>query len=530
MQVADLLRERLQSETNPDGLKAAGERIQAADLICLFYRERGFVPAWSDARGLLPQVRDLLAAIERAELEGLQPQDYHLKTLRRLLRFMQRGRPVSDYSWQPRLAALDMLLSDAFLVYASHLAAGKVNAETGRPQWPALPAEVDCLQVLRNALIRNRIGESLKELAPRHALYTGLQQTLEQYRRIGRQGGWEKIPSGPTLQKGDQGKRVRALRLRLHLSGDLPAAEPADHRTDLFDESLEQALRCFQQRHGLEVTGQMDPATLAALNVPFEKRSAQIRVNLERWRWLPHDLGERYVHVNVASFDLTVYEHDLPVLRMKVVVGNQAWKTPVFSSEMNQVIINPYWTITPRVFLKETINYIRSDPNYLSLNHMRLLQGWEEDETELNPKDIDWSQVNEKTLNFRLRQDPGPWNILGRLKFNFPNKYQVYLHDTPYQEDFAKTVRMFSHGCIRIEKPLDFAVYLLRDKPGWTRERVLKEIDKNVEEIINLRRPIPVRVIYCTAWREEGGLSHFREDIYECDPLLVKALSASPPN
>jgi murein L,D-transpeptidase YcbB/YkuD len=216
-------------------------------------------------------------------------------------------------------------------------------------------------------------------------------------------------------------------------------------------------------------------------------------------------------------------------MSMKVVAGAEGWQTPDFSSRMTHLVVNPYWTIPVPVLLKEIVNYIQQDPCYLRNNKMVLLRRDGESETEIDPASVDWPKLTEKNLKFRVRQDPGPLNVLGRLKFVFPNKYEIFLHDTPYQEDFAKTARALSHGCIRAERPVELAAYVLRGWPGWDEARILAAIDANAERIIKLAEPIDICFLYCTAWPDDHGVMQFRPDIYERDEKLVQALGQKPP-
>jgi murein L,D-transpeptidase YcbB/YkuD len=250
---------------------------------------------------------------------------------------------------------------------------------------------------------------------------------------------------------------------------------------------------------------------------------------MERWRWIPHDLGNRYVHVNIPDFMLDVFEDGRRIMTMKVVLGNVSWKTPVFAAELTDVIINPSWVAPSKILLKELINYIRADSNYFRNNKMKILQGYGKDEKEVDPDTIDWAEVDKNTLNFRLWQAPGALNIMGRLKFMIATKYDVFLHDTPYKEDFPKPVRGFSHGCIRIEKPVEFAEYLLRDHKYWTKERILAAIDSNIERTVPLKEHVPVRVLYSTAYLDDGGVIQFRDDYYNWDKKLKAAMSENRP-
>lgn len=368
----------------------------------------------------------------------------------------------------------------------------------------------------------------MHSLLPPQPGYTRLRQALARYRDLAANGGWPSVPDGPKLQKGDRSERVPALRQRLIAAGDLDPA--AGDSLDLFDEVVEEALRKFQRRHGLEADGVVGATTFANLNVPVEERLRQVVLNMERWRWLPQDLGQRHILVNIANFELDVFESDQVVLAMRVMVGKDYRRTPVFSDRMNYIVLCPYWHVTPNIAVNDKLPLIRKDAGYLAKQNMKLFRGWGADTKEIDPTTIDWSQITARNFSYRLRQDPGPGNALGRVKFMFPNSFNVYLHDTPSRELFAKTERAFSSGCIRVEKPVDLAEYVLRGDPKWTRASIETAIKKWEEQTVRLPAPIPVHLLYWTAWANEDGSINFRRDIYGRDKLLEEALREKPPS
>lgn len=506
---------------------AGGELILARNLLPLFYQSRAYQPAWIQEGRPAPQIKSLIRALKMADSESLVSMDYHLSKIEEITqeaeRMVKKNRLLPDAA----LAELELLSSDAFLTYATHLRRGKVNFETLAVAWEGFCVDEALVQILESALAADSIEETLGGLPPRHAFYFNLKKALASYWGLAKTDAWEPLPDRLTLKKGDKGKAVKLLCRRLSIFGDL--GEEKKKVKDVFDDSLEAALRRFQGRHGLETSGVLDQPTLAALNVPAEERIRQLELNLERWRWMPHDLGGRFIYINIANFELQAYEKLRKVLTMKVVAGNAAWQTPDFSSQMTHLIVNPYWTIPIPVILKETVNFILQDPCYLSSNKMVILRGWGKEEKEIDPGSIDWAKLNEKNLNFRIRQDPGPLNVLGRLKFVFLNKYDVFLHDTPYQEDFSKTIRAFSHGCVRAEKPVELAAYVLRGKPRWDIRRILAAIEQGVEQTVKLVDPIDVYFLYGTAWQDKDGTVEFRPDVYERDKKLAEALNQKPP-
>ena len=330
-----------------------------------------------------------------------------------------------------------------------------------------------------------------------------------------------------TLEPGARAPEVELLRRHLAARGDLASelAQP-QAEADLFDQPLVAALLHFQQRHGLEPDGRLGKKTVAALNVSAAERVRQIELNLERWRWLPQDLGARYILVNIPDFSLRVVEQGQQVLAMKVIVGKSYRRTPVFSDTMRYLVINPYWEVPPRLAVEDKLPEIRKDVDFLSRNHIRVLRGWGSEEAEVDPKTVDWARLGKGNFPYRLRQDPGPQNALGQVKFMFPNKFDVYLHDTPSRELFRRTERDASSGCIRVEKPVDLADYLLQGVPGWSHERLLSTIASGREMMVPLPAPIQVHLLYWTTWADEQGTVHFRRDLYGRDNSLDAALRA----
>ena len=525
--VAERIRNRIEAGGVVTDLRAGGEPVYASAVLPNFYVRRLYRPAWSDARGLSRLADDLVRALRRADLEGLRAEDYHLAGLEFVLAKVRADNLRDRVSAPDRWAELDLLLTDAFLVYGAHLLAGRVDPETLRPEWLAHPRSADIAAVLEAALASGNIAGALDTLPPPQAGYRRLREALARYREVAAGGGWPKIPAGATLARGDRGAAVAVLRRRLGFEDDLrPAAEPD---ADLFDEALEQALQAFQRRHGLTPDGVVSAATRAELNVTVERRIEQLEVNLERWRWLPKDLGRRHITVNIAAFELQVVEQDSVVLAMRVVVGRLYNRTPVLSDTIRYLVLNPYWHVPRNIAVTEVLPKVRRDPSYLARFKLRVFPSSGMDAGEVDPTTVDWSAITPARFPFRLRQDPGPLNALGRIKFMFLNKYHVYLHDTPARPLFEETQRDFSHGCIRIQQPIDLAVYLLRQDPRWDREALLTALDSAVDRTVPLPQPMPIHLLYWTAWADGEGTIQFRRDIHRRDAPLLTALRARPP-
>ena len=504
--LSSLIKQRIIEWRSPSKINVRGERIYAAVLVESFYKGRTYLPAWSQ-NGLMVQVEPLIRAVEDAYGDGLTPDYYHLSLIRSLVEKV--GQELAP---DPILLSdLDILLTDAFLALGCHLSAGCVNPVTIETEWFAKSLKVDVSAVLEQALNKKQIREALMGLRPQKDIYDRLRLALAWYRVLLSKGEWQLISTGPSLKKGSKSDRVVELRKRLTASGDLPTDEGTV--SDVFDEKVEQSIIVFQKCHGLECDGIVGRNTFNALNVPLKQRIRQMELNMERLRWILGNIEERFIVVNIANFQLDVIENDKSILSMKVVVGKPYQRTPIFTSKMTYIVINPAWNIPDSIARKEILKKIEKNPNYLA---------------EQNIKVLEEVKGSRKGLPYRFRQEPGPLNPLGTIKFMFPNEYDVYLHDTSAKRLFSENVRTFSHGCTRIEKPLELAEYLFRDDPRWSRKELVAAIEKGTEQTVMIPHPVNVHFLYLTAWVDESGSVQFRNDVYGRDKSLDDALRKKP--
>jgi len=348
-----------------------------------------------------------------------------------------------------------------------------------------------------------------------------LRQALQRYREIASDGGWPSVSGGTPLKEGEQGERVALLRERLSITGDI-GTEATDNE-NIFDEGLRNAVIRFQKRHGLREDGVVGPETLTYLNMPVDEKIHRMEINLERLRQIPEDADKRFIRINIADFELEVVEDEDIVMSMKVIAGKQYWYTPVFSAEMTYLVFNPSWYVPKSIALREILPKIRKDPGYLDTEGLKVYNSTEGLSNEVDISTIDWSLAGADNFPYRFVQPPGPQNPLGRIKFVFPNGFNVYLHDTPAKLLFEKSSRAFSHGCIRIEKPVELAEYLLQEDPSWTHERVLAEVESDEEMWVRLPSPVNVHVLYLTAWVDNDDVLNFRKDVYGRDDLTENA-------
>ena len=347
-------------------------------------------------------------------------------------------------------------------------------------------------------------------------LLPALESALSHYRQLTAQGGWPQIAVGPTLHEGDMDERIHFLRKRLAASGDLAA--PLDQGV-LFDELLKEAVQRFQARHGLTADGVVGARTLTELNVPISKRIQQLAASLERCQPLPSLLEPRHILVNIADFTLKLYEDGKLRLSMPVIVGKTYRQTPVFTGYISSLVLNPSWEVPRSIATKDLLPKIKKNPGYLTQLHLRVLRDWTS-ETELDPATIAWANLSQARFPYRLRQDPGPANALGRVKFLLPNPYDVYLHDTPAQALFQQDSRTFSSGCIRLARPMELAVYLLQGTPLGSMDALNAALSRGKTQSVAIPSPIAVHIAYMTAWVDREGIIQFRPDIYNRDPAL----------
>lgn len=528
--VREQLRGRIEAAGLPARLSVEGARIHAGRLLPAFYEERGYEPVWVGERAIRSRVDSLVAALAAADDEGLNSSDYHLEEIRKLLGRTGGGSRAKALPGDTRvLVDLELLLTDAFFTYGAHVVDGRVDPESLEPDWVPSRAGVDLASILRRAVDGDRVAGALRDLRPPQEGYRRLRSAYHDYREMARTGDWPRVPEGEKLSPGDTASRIRVLRRRLAATTELTLGP--DDESAVYDSVLATAVRRFQRRHGLEDDAVVGPATLAALNVTPRERARQIRLNLERWRWLPRELGEVHVRVNAADYELDVVERDSVALSMRAIVGRPYRQTPAFSDRITYLVFNPFWHVPHGLAVQDQLPLIRKDPGYVQRMGFRVFQGWGADARALDPDSIDWQRLSARNFPYRLRQDPGPQNALGRVKFMFPNRFSVYLHDTPAKELFARRARNFSSGCIRLKDAASLAKYLLRGDPRWTPDAVDRVMATGtVEETVRLTAPVPVHLLYWTAWSEADGTVQFRADVYNRDDRLHGALAEAPPD
>ena len=501
----------IQQKVEQEKVSADGIYLLSTEILPTFYRKTNFQPAWSDPKNR----EELLITLEDAINDGLLPDDYHLSRIKRL---MEEVQSTPDPS---KSADIDLLMTDGILLYAEHLITGKVDQSKIVTGWDIPPKKIpeDAVERIENVLREKHVRQRALELRPDLNMYKFLQKNLKQYRQIAAEGGWPQIPAGETMKKGKSDPRVPLLKKYLMITGDMPRHE-VDSSNTMFDEELEKAVINFQSRHNLNQDGVVGKGTLEALNVPIKKRIEQIRINLERTRWVGYNIPDDFLVVNIAGFNLRRIKNGSVVFFSRVIVGKHYHETPIFRNKIKYIILNPTWTVPYSIATKEMLPKLKRDPSYLSKHNMIIMNSKSQ---ELDPSNIDFNKYSEKRFPFIIQQKAGPHNALGQVKFIFPNKYNVYLHDTPARSLFAREDRAFSHGCIRVEKKWELMLNLLKD-PSWNMERIKKILASGKTTRINLKQPEDILLLYWTAGAI-GDNIFFSRDIYNRDPAVLKELN-----
>lgn len=441
-------------------------------------------------------------------------------------------------------AELEADLTRAFLAYATDIHSGVLNPQKIDDDLLIEVRQPDANALLTGAAEAANMAAYLNGLAPQDPLYRRLVERYRSFRSVAADEIWgPQIDNGGTLRRGDRSQRVAQARARLTAMGDLdPNAFGARASTDgarlaatevttdavgthdpsHFDAALEEALKRFQARHGLNQDGLIGPATRAQLNISPRQRAAQIAVNLERMRWLNGQLTDRYILVNAAGFEMWVIEDGRPVFSSRVINGEKGrWETPEFSEMMTHMVVNPTWYVPMSIARHEILPKLQNDPTYLAKAGMRLVGA------DAEAEEIDWRTITPDTFPGRVTQLPGDANALGNVKFMFPNPHSIYLHDTPNKHLFDRDIRDFSHGCVRVEKAHALAEYLLENQTRNPGSHFDEALASGRERHIQLENPLPVILTYRSAWIDSNGIEQFRGDIYERDQVVARALESS---
>ena len=510
--VEEIIEEKIHGEDAVNGVEVDGKELFSQSDLPQFYTNRNFELAWKNKKNR----KDLIESIQASYDEGLNPADYHLEKIQGLLDKSKSGKLSNA-----ELADLDLLMSDALILYGSHLLEGKLEQSAIRKQWDVekneKPENIDSL--LTVTLHNKTVKLALERLKPNNYMYMLMKSNLKRLRNEAQNGDWPIVSEGPTLKPGDSSERIAVIRAYLIAVGDLKEEKVADE--NLYDDALETAVKKFQLRHKLTDDAAIGKGTLAQMRVPIEDRINMILLNLERMRWILNKPDEDFLIVNIAGFEVRRITDKTQVFDSRVIVGKYHHETPVFKGEMKYIVMNPTWTLPYSIATRETLPKLKKDPGYLAAKHMEVM---DRNGKILNSANIDWSQYSAGNFPFIIRQKAGPWNALGEVKFIFPNKYAVYLHDTPSRGLFNAQDRAFSHGCIRTEDKWGLMMSLMDDPEKWNMDKINEILKSGKTTNIPLPKPINIYLIYLTAAVDRENNLMFMKDIYKRDDDILKAL------
>jgi len=478
-----------------------------------FYAQRHYLPAWSDSEN----TKQLLASLDATVLDGLNPADYHVDELAKAEASLLASTPTPA-----QRAHFDIAATHAYITALLQLRRGKVDPRQLDKQWNFDPATIDPeqdLALIVDAVNTHRVTQAFQQAPPQNVIYGKLRDGLAKLRAIEKSGGWPTIAAGTPLKPGIVDPRVEGLRARLIAGGYLDASLASGSS---YDEPLEAAVKRFQTEQYLPVDGTAGKTTLAALNVSITARIDQVRVNLERARWLLHAMQGTFVVVDIAGYKVSYYRDGQRLWRSRVQVGKPFRSTPIFQAQITYITFNPTWTVPPTILAKDILPKIRKDSGYLAANRIRVLNAKGE---VISASSVDWRSPR----GIMLRQDSGPDNSLGRVVIRFPNPYAVYLHDTPHKDLFSSEQRATSSGCIRVENPLQLVQLLFNDPVKWSATAIAAKLQTTATENVTLPTKVPLLLAYWTVDLTDDGRVTFKTDVYGHDAALLKALDTPLP-
>lgn len=519
--IQDQIRLKLENIQPGEGLAVRNQNLNTSEEIHAFYANREFKEAWS-SNGVLTEIAyELRFEIKQAEFDGLNPSDYNLPLIEIFFSSFEENKKSNTENKAEDLADLDLLLTDAYFYLSTHLELGKVDPAKIDSNWEITRKvpKVNHVELLEAALKSSSVRKSLESLYPRFNMYRKGREVIRALdeRRKSDSTDWKAVKIDKTLKVGDSNGGIPALRERLEFWNYLKGYD--SETPNLYDSVMFAAVKEFQQRNGMQPDGALGKMTVNALNQSPRNLMDKASVNMERLRWLPDTLRDsELIVVNIANYQLDFLSRGDTIFSGKVIVGKQYHASPIFSAPMKYIVFSPYWNIPTSIARNEIIPSIRKNPNYLNQKHMEVVTN---SGKYVDPSTVNWSS---KSFPYMIRQKPGGDNSLGLVKFMFPNKHSVYLHDTPSKSLFEREDRALSHGCIRLQHPEKLAKILLSDMPGWTDSKIYDAMHQSKEQIVNLNREIPVVLIYLTFWADSKGQGHFRPDIYNRDEDILTAL------
>ncbi len=513
LSVEQIINNKVNAGDDTGSVSADGIILYAQDVLTNYYELNEYKPAWKNKKNF----KEVISILQDSYNEGLLPDDYHMSNINRLINETKAN--PDPY----KVADLDLLLTDGLLLYASHLIMGKVDQSKIRPGWDVppnkLPGNGDSL--LYMTLAHKDLTKVINSFKPDIFMYTYLRNGLKNYREIEKNGGWPQIPDGEVLKPGAKNERVLTIRDYLKVVGDLPVVVVSSNDT-IYDSTVVEAVKKFQFRHNLNQDGVIGKGTLRVMNVPVEQRIDEVRVNMERARWVIHHLPDDFLVVNIAGYNIRRLKNDSIIYYSRVIVGRHYHESPIFKGTLRYIILNPTWTLPYSIATKETLPKLQKDPGYLAKKNMIIM---DRSGKVLDPSTIDFNKLSAGNFPYTVQQKAGPHNALGEVKFMFPNEYSVYLHDTPSRSLFANEDRAFSHGCIRLDKRWELFLSLVDEPDVWNMEKINNVLASEKTTRVNLKNPIDIVLLYWTAGADKADKLYFNKDVYQRDPAVLSELN-----
>lgn len=519
--LTDELQTRLESETSEEQLKIGDRLLGSSEELRLFYEERGFAEAWSKNGKLTKLGEELKFEIAESKYDGLNPEDYHSADIEVLFQAISDKKGKLKAKPFAELADLDLMLTDAFFELARDLEIGKIDPSSLKAEWElgVNTPSTNYNELLNESIRKGSIKDGLESLYPDFKIYKKGREVIRDLDEKSKVDTlvWKTVNLDKSLKLGNSHTSIPGLRDRLIFWGFLKPYEVKDSL--VFDSQMEEGLKRYQQNNGMEPDGTIGNLTAESLNNSPSNLMDIASVNLERLRWLPDTLRDaELILVNVANYQLDYLNKLDTILTAKVIVGKEFNASPIFTAPMTYIAFSPYWNIPESITKDEIIPAVLKNPKYLEQKNMEVVTSSGE---VVNPKSIKWSA---EPFPYLIRQKPGGSNSLGLVKFMFPNEHSIYIHDTPARSLFELENRALSHGCIRIQDPAKFAQLLLQDDPTWTLEKINESMNQVEEQIVDLKKNIPVVIFYMTFWADSNGAPHFRSDIYNRDQEVLLAM------
>ncbi|WP_373029092.1 murein L,D-transpeptidase [Sulfurovum sp.] len=492
------------------------------------YTRLFFVPIWIDEDSVSSFSKELFRQITED-----RTLDTSSKLYQDAIRLEQKAQDVyASNGILSQKVDLEFKISQLYYHYATYALYGSINwgafkdrlynlkAQDIHAGWVTYKPKFGPLSLVEHAALSGSLTELFAQAEPKEYRYQELREALIKYLEIQKNGGWAHVPFEGVLKPGEPHDIVPHLRERLRITGDYGTCRSGE--SNVYDTCLKEAVVHFQKRHGLEDEGVIGKKTMAALNVPIQKRIKQIRLNLDRIKWLNERNNKRHIMINIPAFTLFFEEDKALRLQMKVITGKRKNPTPVFSNTVQTIVLNPHWNVPKSIIQKELIPKILKNPNAMVKEKIEIHTGWGKDARKVSASSVDWRQYRySKTMPFRFAQVPGYHNALGKVKFLFPNQFIVYMHDTPTKSLFNQNVRAFSHGCIRLDKPIELLKTFSTFNDNVDFEKAQERLKGTKKEFLSLQTQVPVDVIYLTAYVDYDGVLQFRNDIYGYDEMQL---------